>query len=152
MATIGYLEGTDPLVLSRLAVKGIGTLPLSNGFDNHGKFINTITEHDQISLVVGYLHKIMRTQYRSFFETLNYKFVVEPDGTDSNYWLNAIVTHDKAERDATLTYLNDNNVMARPVWQLMSELPMYSSSQCDALANSLYLRDHVINIPSSALV
>jgi len=67
MATVGYLEGMDPLVLSKLAVQGVGTLPLSNGFDNHGKFINTITERDQIELIVGYLHKIMRTQDRGFF-------------------------------------------------------------------------------------
>ncbi len=66
MATIGYMEGTDPLVLTRLAVRGVGTLPVSNGADNHGKFITTISERDEIDLVVGYLHKIMRTQRQGF--------------------------------------------------------------------------------------
>jgi hypothetical protein len=66
MATIGYLQGVDPLLLTRLAVRGIGTLPISNGFDNHGKFINAITERDEIDLVVGHLHKVLRTQRQGF--------------------------------------------------------------------------------------
>ena len=66
MAIVGYLEGTDPLVLTRLAARGVGTLPVSNGADNHGKFITTISERDEIDLVVGYLHKIMRTPHQGF--------------------------------------------------------------------------------------
>jgi len=66
MATVGYLEGVDPLLLTRLAVRGIGTLPISNGFDNHGKFINSVTERDEIDLIVGYLHKVLRTQRQGF--------------------------------------------------------------------------------------
>ncbi len=61
MAIVGYLEGTDPLLLTRLAVQGIGTLPLSNGFDLHGKYINHLTRQDGISVVVGYLHKVLPT-------------------------------------------------------------------------------------------
>jgi hypothetical protein len=61
MPTIGYLEGTDPLVLTKLAVKGIGTYPLSNGFDMHGKNIFLLKKEDGIDLVIGYLHKILPT-------------------------------------------------------------------------------------------
>ncbi len=61
MATVGYLEGTDPLVLTKLAAKGIGTIPISNGFDNHGKYINHLTKQDDISVVIGYLHKVLPT-------------------------------------------------------------------------------------------
>ena len=67
MATIGYLEGIDPLVLTRLAVKGVGTLPLSNGFDNHGRFLGNLSERDGVDLIVGYLHKVLRTQRHGFF-------------------------------------------------------------------------------------
>ncbi len=66
MPTVGYLDGVDPLMLTRLAVRGVGTLPVSNGFDNHGKFINAITERDAIDLVVGHLHKLLRTQRQGF--------------------------------------------------------------------------------------
>jgi hypothetical protein len=59
MATIGYLEGVDPLLLTKLAVQGIGTVPLSNGFDMHGKYMNHLTKQDRVSVVVGYLHKVL---------------------------------------------------------------------------------------------
>jgi hypothetical protein len=61
MAIVAYLEGTDPLVLTRLAVGGIGTIPVSNGFDDHGKYVNHITSADGVSVVIGYLHKILPT-------------------------------------------------------------------------------------------
>ncbi len=58
MGIIGYFEGTDPVVLSKLTAQGIQTLPLSNGMDNHGKDINLVTKDDGLSVVVGYLHKV----------------------------------------------------------------------------------------------
>jgi len=61
MAIVAYLEGTDPLVLTRLAAEGIGTIPVSNGFDDHGKYVNHITSGDGVSVVIGYLHKVMPT-------------------------------------------------------------------------------------------
>ena len=67
MATVGYLAGTDPLVLTRLAARGVGTLPLSNGVDNHGKFITSVNSRDGISVVIGYLHKLARTQKQGFY-------------------------------------------------------------------------------------
>lgn len=57
MKTIGYMEGTDSDFLTNLLVDGVDTLPLSNGWDNHGKFVAHITKTDNISVVVGYLHK-----------------------------------------------------------------------------------------------
>ncbi|MBC7262611.1 MAG: hypothetical protein H5T63_11450 [Chloroflexi bacterium] len=59
MANVGYLEGTDPLVLTQLAVRGIGTVPISNGFDGHGKYINHLVPADHIAVVIGYLHKLL---------------------------------------------------------------------------------------------
>ena len=59
MAIVGYLEGTDPLLLTKIATKGIDALPVSNGFDSHGKYINHLTHEDGISVVIGYLHKIL---------------------------------------------------------------------------------------------
>lgn len=64
MANVGYLEGTDPLVLTQLAVRGIGTVPISNGFDGHGKYINHLVPADHIAVVIGYLHKLLPTRER----------------------------------------------------------------------------------------
>jgi hypothetical protein len=59
MKIIGYMEGTDPQVLTQLLLEGYETYPLSNVFDNHGKNITLLTTEDHISLVVGYLHKFI---------------------------------------------------------------------------------------------
>jgi len=59
MHNIGYLEGTDPLVLANLSIAGHSTIPLGNGYDNHGKFIGHLTKDDNVSLVVGYFHKVL---------------------------------------------------------------------------------------------
>lgn len=58
MKKIGYLEGTDAALLSRLVLAGHGTLPLGNGWDNHGKYINHLSKEDKVDAVVGYLHKV----------------------------------------------------------------------------------------------
>ena len=58
-ATIGYLEGTDPMFLSHCAALGINTLPLSNGWDNHGKYVGLLSPRDNLKLVVAPLHKLI---------------------------------------------------------------------------------------------
>lgn len=57
--TVGYLSGTDSATLSQLTAAGVVTIPLSNGWDNHGKFIGMITVPDNIGAVVGYFHKLI---------------------------------------------------------------------------------------------
>ena len=59
MKIVGYLEGTDPIILTKLASNGIGVLPLGNGYDNHGKYIGLISKADNIGAVVGYIHKAL---------------------------------------------------------------------------------------------
>lgn len=59
MCIVGYLEGTDPLFLSRLVANGFDTMPISNGADNHGKYIRLVTKNDGIGAIVGYFHKVV---------------------------------------------------------------------------------------------
>lgn len=56
---IGYFEGTDSELLTRLISRGHDTLPLGNGIDNYGLYVGDITEKDGIDVVIGYLHKAM---------------------------------------------------------------------------------------------
>jgi hypothetical protein len=39
--------------------------------------------------------------------------------------------------------------MTRPIWTLMSKIPMFKDCQSDDLENSLWLEERVVNIPSS---
>lgn len=59
MKIVGYMEGTNPEVLTQLLIQGYETLPISNGIDNHGKNIAYISTEDNITLIVGYLHKFI---------------------------------------------------------------------------------------------
>jgi perosamine synthetase len=88
-------------------------------------------------------------KYRAFFEPLGISMAQPIEGCTANNWLNAIILGDKAERDAFLKYTNDNGVMTRPIWRLMSELDMFKHCQNDGLVNSRWLEERVVNIPSS---
>lgn len=87
--------------------------------------------------------------YRRFFEGSDVKFMSEPTGTVSNYWLNAVQLPNKEAQIAFLTATNDSGVMTRPIWELMNRLPMFASAQCGDLTNAEYLADRIVNIPSS---
>lgn len=77
------------------------------------------------------------------------QFVHEPEGCRSNYWLNAVVCEDRAQRDALLSESHLQGVMTRPIWTLMSELPMYAACRRGPLTQAEYLEDRVVNLPSS---
>jgi len=42
-------------------------------------------------------------------------------------------------------------VMTRPVWALMSKLPMFKDCQKGNLSNAEWLEDRAVNIPSSVI-
>ena len=88
-------------------------------------------------------------QWDAFFDDTGTDFVTAIDGNKANHWLNAIILNSRKDRDEFLKLTNDNNVMTRPIWTLMSKLPMFKDCQTDGLQNSLWLQDRVVNIPSS---
>ncbi len=55
---IGYFEGTDSALLTDLVCNGYDTVPISNGFDNHGMHVRIINNENRIDVLVGYVHKI----------------------------------------------------------------------------------------------
>jgi aminotransferase in exopolysaccharide biosynthesis len=77
------------------------------------------------------------------------RLIPPPAGTRPNHWLNAVRLGSAAERDALLEYSNAQGVMTRPLWRLMHRLPMYAGCQHDGLANSLWLEERLVNLPSS---
>jgi perosamine synthetase len=88
-------------------------------------------------------------QWDAFFHDRDVDFVKAINGNNANHWLNAIIFDSRLDRDKFLKMTNDNNVMTRPIWTLMSKLPMFKDCQTDGLENSLWLEDRVVNIPSS---
>jgi perosamine synthetase len=91
----------------------------------------------------------LSARYKDFFQSLGIPFQLENENTKANYWLNAIFLKDKTTRDHFLKYTNDRKVMTRPAWTLMNRLPMFTHCQHDGLANSLWVEERLVNIPSS---
>ena len=95
------------------------------------------------------IKKQLAEKWDIFFSVREIDFVKAIDGNDANHWLNAIIFDSRLDRDEFLKRTNNNNVMTRPIWKLMSKLPMFKDCQTDGLENSLWLEDRVANIPSS---
>jgi len=87
--------------------------------------------------------------YKDFFHNSDtFIFVQEPKNAQSNYWLNALTCKDKKTKEALLNYTNEHGVMTRPLWHLLSDLPMFQHCYNDGLTNARFLQERVVNIPS----
>lgn len=76
----------------------------------------------------------------------------EPEGSKSNYWLNAILLDkpDLATRDRLLGALNAAKLQSRPIWTPMHRLAMYCECPRMELDVTEQLAQRVVNVPSSA--
>ena len=90
-------------------------------------------------------------RYSEFFKGSDLRFIVEPDDCYSNYWLNGVICQDRAQRDALLKSTNGAGVTTRPIWRLMTRLPMFAAALRGTLENAEWLEERVVNLPSSVL-
>lgn len=88
--------------------------------------------------------------YQAFFSSGDFQFVSEPEYAQSNYWLNAIICPNSDCRDTLLKETNEQGVMTRPVWQLMTTLPMFKGALKGDLSCSEMFEKRLLNLPSSA--
>lgn len=88
--------------------------------------------------------------YAEFFKNVDdIEFFNEPENCFSNYWLNVVILKDKEAQLDFLQQTNDNKVITRPIWELMTRLPMFEHCENDGLKNTIWFADRVVNIPSS---
>jgi perosamine synthetase len=90
--------------------------------------------------------------YRAAFgASSKLRFVVEPEGCRSNYWLNSVVLADPSMmlRDTLLAAANEEGFQCRPAWTLMHRLPMYADCPRAPLPVAERLEAALINLPSS---
>lgn len=103
---------------------------------------------ERLSLILNDKRRLALS-YQDFFEERQWAdFFKEPAGARSNYWLCAIALENVNIKESFLKVMNDAGIMSRPVWKLMTELPMYSDCQAGKLENSIWLRERVVNLPS----
>jgi len=94
----------------------------------------------------------LANKYKAFFNSADYVFVKELMESKSNYWLHSILLKNKQQRDSFLEATNTAGVMTRPIWTLMSKLPMFINCQKSDLTNAEWLEDRAVNIPSSVIL
>lgn len=96
--------------------------------------------------------ELFRRYKKSFAGIENAHIVAEPEGCESNYWLQALILDESIseQRDAILAMTNDAGVMTRPVWTLMHLLEPYSACPRMGLEVAESLAHRIINLPSSS--
>ncbi|WP_326975136.1 LegC family aminotransferase [Caproicibacter sp. BJN0012] len=99
------------------------------------------------------LKRALAEEYRSAFAGMpGIRFFPEPSYARSNYWLNTLILSEEnaSLRDPILEDTNDHGIQTRPVWTLMSRLPMFRDSPRMDLSTAESLEKRIINLPSSA--
>jgi dTDP-4-amino-4,6-dideoxygalactose transaminase len=86
--------------------------------------------------------------YKAFFADMpGLRFVDEPAGCRSNFWLNAVLLEDRRCRTSCWN-TPTRGVMCRPLWTPLPDLPMYSGCYTDGVAAGRGLADRLVNLPS----
>jgi perosamine synthetase len=82
------------------------------------------------------------------------RFVNEPKGTTSNYWLSAILLDDDSgeARDRILEATHAAGFLTRPAWNPMHTLPMFAASPRADTTIAESIQRRVVNLPSSAIL
>lgn len=121
------------------------------GFNYRMPNLNAALLHAQFTKLENYLEKKrdLAESYQELFKKSSIKFISERSNTKANYWLNTVMFNNLEERNLFLKSSNDNGIMTRPIWQLISSSKMYSGCQKDDLENSIYLADRIVNLPST---
>jgi perosamine synthetase len=95
----------------------------------------------------------LANRYQTVFSRLaGVHFMLEPEQSRSNYWLNTVRLDDPQMklRDRMLTAANDAGYQCRPTWTLLHRLPMFADCPRAALPMAEQLEAGLINLPSSA--
>ena len=127
------------------------------GFNYRLPNLNAALGCAQLEQLDGFLaskRRLAAAYQRAFAGVPGVQFSREPEGTTSNYWLNAILL-DEAHadlRDEVLTALNASGFGARPTWTLMHRLPMFAACPRGDLRVAESIERRLINLPSSASI
>ncbi|MBU1665222.1 MAG: LegC family aminotransferase [Gammaproteobacteria bacterium] len=117
--------------------------------------INAALGCAQLEQLPGFLEAKRRLfqRYQAAFAGIEGAGIVaEPEGCQSNYWLQTLLLAPaKADQqEAILAASNDTGLMTRPAWTLMNRLLPYQDCPVMDLACAASLATRLINVPSSA--
>jgi len=103
---------------------------------------------EKVELMLA-IKKEVADGYAALFDKYEIKSVKSREGTTANNWLNAIILDTAEDKNSLLQRSNQDEILMRPIWRLLSTLTMFEGAARDSLSNSSWLADRVVNVPSS---
>jgi perosamine synthetase len=108
----------------------------------------------QLTKLDGFLDekRVIAARYaEAFADFKGAKFVFEPEGTSSNYWLCAVQLDEPSleVRDQLLQACHDAGILARPMWNLLHTQRMYQDAPAADLETAIALHASLICLPST---
>ena len=108
----------------------------------------------QLTRLDGFLDekRVLALRYaEAFADFEGARFVFEPEGTSSNYWLCAVQLDEPSleQRDELLQACHDVGLLVRPMWNLLHTQRMYQSAPAADLATATALHASLICLPST---
>ncbi|MEN9608601.1 MAG: hypothetical protein RLZZ06_532 [Actinomycetota bacterium] len=108
----------------------------------------------QLTKLDGFLDekRVIAARYaEAFADFKGAKFVFEPEGTSSNYWLCAVQLDEPSleVRDQLLQACHDAGILARPMWNLLHTQRMYQDAPAADLETATALHASLICLPST---
>ena len=91
-------------------------------------------------------------KYKEYFKSYeDFKLFMEPKNSLSNYWLNIVLIKHKnlKIRNSILSKAIENGYKCRPVWTLLTKLPMYKNNPSMNIKIAKQLEKQIICLPSS---
>ena len=113
-----------------------------------------LAQLEQLPGFVATKRQLARRYIEAFDKLSGVSAIVEPPGTASNYWLNAILLNDDSGADlhAVLSATHAAGLLTRPAWTPMHRLAMFGDCPRDDLSVSESIARRLINLPSSAVL
>ena len=127
------------------------------GFNTRMPSLNAALGRSQLTKIdmMVRLKRILHDHYKKAFDSVGgATLVTESLGTYSNYWLQSIVLDHALVnyRNEIIAKLRNKGIAARPVWKILTQLPMYEHCMAGDLSCALDLQSRIINPPSSAFL
>ena len=96
--------------------------------------------------------RLFESYQEAFRDIAGISLFTEPEGSQSNYWLQALLLDDSVanQRDSILEATNSAGLMTRPVWTLLHKLTPFQDCPHAPLPVAEALECRIINLPSSS--
>lgn len=110
-----------------------------------------LAQLEQLADKVRRKRRLAAAYQAAFTAVPEVNFLMEPPGTESNYWLaTLLLAPDQAgARDAILQAAHTAGFLCRPAWDLLHRQPMYAECPRMPLATVEALAPRILNLPSS---